>query len=172
MPNPVASPDTTFPATTAICLFHTPSRAERAVQDLLSLGIPQMDIAIVGDVPSELAGSSTATLQSMRVPEDDIALLLDGLKDGGAIVAVRSSAEFSDRIDRIFKRQSAEVVDETHFETNADPVSPASIPTDHFANPAALRYDTSEPNRLDGFAHGDEPEDVEPIDAIDPLNRV
>jgi hypothetical protein len=163
MPNPA-----TFPATTAICLFHTPSRAQRAVQQLLDLGIPHTDIAVVGDAPSELLGTPTATLQSMRIPDEDIEVLMEGLEDGGAIVAVRSSAEFSERIDRIFKQQSAEMVDKKEFETNAEP---AALPTDHFVNPRSVHFDTSEPNRLDGFAHGEEPDTEEPLDLIDPPNR-
>ena len=151
-----------------ICMFHSGESAQAAVVDLLALGLSESEIAVVGDARTELTGSTpTSTLQAMRVPEGDISMLIDGLRDGGTVVAVMAPEVLADRIEDIFQDHSAAKVTERVIETNA--AYPEE--TNHFVNPERLHLDTTAHNRLDSFESESESEE-EPIDAIDPLNRV
>ena len=148
-----------FPPTTMICMFHTSDLAQASVRDLLELGLSETEIAVVGDARTEITGSTpTSTLQAMRVPEGDMSMLMDGLRDGGTIVAVMAPELLTSRIEDIFKKHSADKVDEKVIETNT---------TDHFSNESS--FNTVETNRLDSENAEDT---TEPIDPIDPLNRV
>jgi hypothetical protein len=132
----------TFALMTSICLFHHLDRAQAAVSDLRELGLSEHEIAVVGDGRTELTGETAAeTLQSMRVPDQDMAMLMDGLRDGGTIVAVRADEKLSEQIEAVFARHRAQVVDETVIHTN----EPAA---GQFARPEDTAV-TLEPNRLD-----------------------
>jgi len=132
----------TFAPTTSICLFHNLDHAQAAVADLRGLGLSEHEIAVVGDGRTELTGETSAeTLQSMRVPDNDLAMLMDGLRDGGTIVAVRADEQMSEQIEAVFARHRADVVNETVIHTNA-PV------TGRFVRPQDPAV-TLEPNRLD-----------------------
>ncbi|RXH57673.1 hypothetical protein [Granulicella sibirica] len=158
-----------FTTTTMICMFHSAESAQAAVVDLLALGLSESEIAVVGDARTELTGSTpTSTLQAMRVPEGDISMLIDGLRDGGTVVAVMAPEVLADRIEDIFQDQSAAKVTERVIETNA------AYPevTGQFVNPEKLHLDTTGHNRLDIESGTEEEAEEEPIDAIDPLNRV
>ncbi len=100
--------------TTLVCLFHHTDRAERTVQELLEVGIPQTHITLIGHARSTVANvnSGNATLDSIDVPEQDRKRFQDGLHGGGSVVAVSALPGTSGQIEEIFKRYSADKIDE------------------------------------------------------------
>lgn len=124
--------------TTLLCLFRDDQAAAAAVHDLLALGLTEAEIAVVGDAHTELAGEvTTATLASIRIPEADLPGLMDGLHEGGTIVAVQASLSFTEAVEQIFAAHRAALADGKTLEIG------------HFTNPASAELHLAEPNRLD-----------------------
>jgi hypothetical protein len=128
--------------TTLLCLFRDDRSAAAAVHDLLGLGLTEAEIAVVGDARTELTGEiPTATLASIRIPSADLPRIMDGLHDGGTLVAVQAAASFAEPVERAFAKHSATLVDETVVQT------PLEI--GHFTHSSSAELHLAEPNRLD-----------------------
>jgi hypothetical protein len=128
--------------TTLLSLFRDDRSAAAAVHDLLALGLTEAEIAVVGDAHTELTGEvPTATLASIRIPSADLPRIMDGLHDGGTLVAVQAAPSFAAPVDRVFATHSATLVGEPIVET------PLEI--GHFTHPATGELHLAETNRLD-----------------------
>ena len=98
---------------TLICLFHHTDRAERTVQELLEIGIPESAITLIGHARETAdLNTGTATLDTIHVPDADRKRLMDGLRAGGSIVAVSTDGSMAGKIEAIFKEYSADKIDE------------------------------------------------------------
>ncbi len=104
---------------TLICLFHHTDRAERTVQELLEIGIPENAITLIGHARETAdINTGTATLDSINVPEADRQRLMDGLRSGGSIVSVSADGGMAGKIEAIFKEYSADKIDEKVMSTS------------------------------------------------------
>ena len=146
--------------TTLVCLFHHTDRAERTVQELLEIGIPQSSITLLGHARETAdIDTRTATLESINVPEGDRQRLMQGLRDGGSIVAVAAPPGSSDEIEEIFRRYSADKIDEKVMTTSdvasstgtGVPASafPSVVTAEYVDMPAAQRVITVNPPVLE-----------------------
>ncbi len=102
-----------------ICLFHHTDRAERTVQELLEIGIPESAITLLGRArkTSDIE-TGTASLDMINVPDADRQRLSDGLNAGGSIVAVSADGSMAGKIEAIFKEYSADKIDEQVMSTS------------------------------------------------------
>lgn len=102
----------TVESTTLLCLFFNDASASAAVHDLLALGLDESDVAVVGDAHTELSGKvPTETLAHTLVPDAALSHIMDGLDDGGTIVAVHTTDSLTGPVDDIFRRYSADILD-------------------------------------------------------------
>lgn len=119
--------------TTLVCLFHHTDRAERTVQELLEIGIPQSAITLIGKVRTTAdIDAHTATLDTLMIPEADRPRLMQGLRNDGSIVAVSAAPGTSAQIEGVFERYSADKIDEKVVTTPeparfSDPGTAASL---------------------------------------------
>jgi len=126
----------TVESTTLLCLFNNDDSASATVHDLLALGLDESSVAVVGNAHTELTGKTPSdTLANTLVLDGSLSRIMDGLDEGGTIVAVQTTDSLSGQVDAIFRRHSAVPVDEK------------TIDTDHFRQDPRLMYE--EPNRLD-----------------------
>lgn len=102
--------------TTLVCLFHHQNQAEAVLKDLLGAGVPEASISVVGDNDAQTTGRST--LQTLGVPERDLKHLMDGVTDGGTIVAVSAISDHVDTVEKIFGKHQASKIDETETRDN------------------------------------------------------
>lgn len=104
---------------TLICLFHHTDRAERTVQELLEIGIPENAITLIGRARMTAdIDSGNASLDTINVPDADRKRLRDGLQAGGSIVAVSADSSMAGQIEEIFKEYSADKIDEKVLSTS------------------------------------------------------
>ena len=105
---------TTNDTTSLLCLFHHEDHADAALRDLQQAGVPQ-------DAITTITGSSARIqLPAYDMPERDQKLLEDSLREGGVVLAVQSTPQQVDLVERIFGDHSAKFVDE--FDRNNAPV--------------------------------------------------
>lgn len=110
--------------TTLVCLFHHTDRAERTVQELLEIGIPQSAITLIGKVRTTAdIDAGNATLDTLLIPEADRPRLMQGLRNDGSIVAVSAAPGTSSKIEDVFERYSADKIDEKVMTTPDYPVT-------------------------------------------------
>ena len=109
--------------TTLVCLFHHQDQARAAIHDLSGAGIPQTSISLIdasGSTPDQYAGSS---LEELGVPERDRRHLLEGVKDGGVIVAIAAIADHVSKVEAIFGHHKATKIDEAVTREREVPVA-------------------------------------------------
>ncbi|SFS04867.1 hypothetical protein SAMN05421771_0991 [Granulicella pectinivorans] len=95
----------TVEQTTLLCLFRDDASASGTVHDLLELGVDESSIAVVGDARTALTGKiSTETLAGIRVPDADLPHIMDGIVNGGTVVAVETTEPMTEQVDEIFRR--------------------------------------------------------------------
>lgn len=109
---------------TLICLFHHKNQAQAALEDVLKAGVPEANTTVIGLEGSNIQASET-TLAELNVPKKDIAHLLDGLRDGGAILSVQAISELADKVEAIFHTHSASKIDEADID---DDMSDRALP--------------------------------------------
>ena len=109
--------------TTLICLFHHQDQAQAALEDILKAGIPQANVTVIG--PGSTIDANRASLTAVNVPERDIDRLLDGVKDGGAVLTVSSISDMVEKVESIFKNHRAGKIDEADVD---DDMSAAALP--------------------------------------------
>ena len=114
--------------TTMICLFHEKSQADAAVRDLTAAGIPKQSIGLMGK--SESAANPSA-MEKWGVPERDQRLLVDGINQGGTVVAVTAQDGLADKVQDIFERHHAGQVDETKSAPRQAPQARAASTQDN-----------------------------------------
>lgn len=101
---------TTEDVTTLVCLFHHQDQAAAATEDLYKQGIPQASISVIRNESSrDAAGSS---LDELGVPARDRNHLLDGVRQGGVILAVSAITEHVSVVEKIFGSHQATKIDE------------------------------------------------------------
>lgn len=104
---------------TLICLFHHTDRAERTVQELLEIGIPESAITLLGRARKTAdIDTGTASLDTITVPDADRKRLAEGLEAGGSVVAVSTQSSMAGKIEAIFKEYSADLIDEKVMSTS------------------------------------------------------
>ncbi len=100
-------PDTT----TLVCLFHHEGVAQAALAELQEAGIPAAAVTTLGgNRPKEQ--SFAASLESFGVPSRDQQHIVDGLADGGIVIAVSTISEHEDVVESIFQKHRAKKIDE------------------------------------------------------------
>ncbi len=109
---------------TLICLFHHQDQAQAALEDVLKLGIPEANVTMIGGPGSQISASKS-TLTELNVPEKDVQHLLDGIGDGGAVLAVSAISEHAEQVEAIFEKHKAGKIDEA---TIADDMSDRAVP--------------------------------------------
>jgi uncharacterized protein (TIGR02271 family) len=110
--------------TTLVCLFHHQDQAQAALHDLTGAGIPQSSISLInasGSTPGQYAGSS---LEELGVPDRDRRHLMDGVRDGGVIVAIAAISDHVSKVEEIFGRHKATKIDEAVTHERETPVVP------------------------------------------------
>ena len=116
--------------TTLVCLFHHKDQAEAAVRDLTKAGIPETLISYSGNF--EAAGISNVSIDELGIPERDRKHLLQGLDDGGVLIAVDASQDQVQNVESVFGDNRAKQIDEADLaETEAVstiPVGERTIP--------------------------------------------
>ena len=124
---------------TLICLFHHTDRAERTVQELLELGIPENAVTLIGHARETTdINTGTATLDTINVPDADRKRLMDGLRSGGSVVAVSADSSMADKIEAIFKEYSADKIDEKVLSTSDPEILDRGTTVDASAFPSTL----------------------------------
>jgi len=102
--------------TSLICLFHDRGRAQKAFEDVLRANVPQEQVMLIGrDLPGGI--SALDRLSELDLPRNDVQYLLDGLQDGGVVLAVTSLSHLVDKVEAIFAAHQANPVDETVSES-------------------------------------------------------
>lgn len=109
---------------TLICLFHHQDQAQAALEDILKMAIPEANVTLIGTKGSTIAASKS-TLAELNVPAKDIQHLLDGIEDGGAVLAVSAISEHADRVEAIFENHKAGKIDEAVID---DDMSAQAVP--------------------------------------------
>lgn len=109
---------------TLICLFHHQDQAQAALEDILKIGIPEANVTLIGGKGSQISASKS-TLTELNVPQNDVQHLLDGIQDGGAVLAVSAISDHADKVEAIFADHKAGKIDEA---TVADDLSAQALP--------------------------------------------
>ena len=93
-----------------VCLFHHQDQAAAATEDLYQQGIPPTSVAVIGNEgPEHAAGSA---LDEFGVPARDRHHLLEGIRNGGVVVAVSAVDGHVSAVEKIFGSHKATKVDE------------------------------------------------------------
>jgi hypothetical protein len=109
---------------TLICLFHHQDYAQAALEEILAAGIPEANVLLIGGPGSQITANK-ATLTELNVPAKDVQHLLDGIADGGAVVAVSAISAHAEKVEAIFADHKAGKIDEA---TVADDLSGQAVP--------------------------------------------
>jgi hypothetical protein len=118
----------TVESTTLLCLFQDDASAYETVHELLELGVDESSIAVVGDAHTELSGRiSTETLEGIRVPDADMPHIMDGIVNGGTVVAVETTEPMTGPIDEIFRRNHPAIYIEETTPTGFHPDPHAEV---------------------------------------------
>lgn len=113
--------------TTLVCLFHGQGNAQAAMKDLLTSGISQSAITLIGGPGAPADALEKSELASLGMPDKDYDHLKDGIRDGGLVVAVTAQEESADTVENIFRRHSATKIDEAN-KTNRESMAAAALP--------------------------------------------
>lgn len=98
--------------TTLVCLFHHQDQAQTAIKDLLSAGVPQSSISLIGNAGSQRTELGNSSLTELEVPERDQKHLMEGVRNGGVIVAVAATSDHLVEVESVFRKHSAKKIDE------------------------------------------------------------
>ncbi|WP_263385765.1 YsnF/AvaK domain-containing protein [Granulicella arctica] len=96
--------------TTLLCLFHHSNQADAALTDLLKAGVPQGSISRIDNHGSEEIAASS--LKELGIPARDEQHLLEGLRNGGIIVAVKAVTSHVSAVEHVFGDHKAGKIDE------------------------------------------------------------
>ncbi|RXH58202.1 YsnF/AvaK domain-containing protein [Granulicella sibirica] len=101
---------TTDELTHLVCLFHHHDQAAAATEDLYKQGIPPTSIAVIcNEGPEHAAGSA---LDEFGVPARDRQHLLEGIRNGGVVVAVSAVEGHVSAVEKIFGSHKATKIDD------------------------------------------------------------
>ncbi len=105
--------------TTIVSLFHTRDHAAAAMRDLQSAGIPTSATQSIGGESHGSAApeQSLAQLRTLNLPERDLQILSDGLKNGGSIIIVQAEYAITEKAESILERHSLSKIDERSTQT-------------------------------------------------------
>ena len=93
-----------------VCLFHHQDQAAAATEDLYKQGLPPTSIAVIGNEgPEHAAGSA---LDEFGVPARDRQHLLEGIRNGGVVVAVSAVDGHVSAVEKIFGSHKATKIDD------------------------------------------------------------
>jgi uncharacterized protein (TIGR02271 family) len=93
-----------------VCLFHHQDQAAAATEDLYKQGIPPTSIAVIGaGGPQHATGSA---LDEFGIPARDRQHLLEGIRNGGVVVAVSAVEGHVSAVEKIFGSHKATKIDE------------------------------------------------------------
>lgn len=115
--------------TTLVSLFHTEDLAQQTLAELRSAGIPASAITTLSNADG--AGSATqSSLQNFELPESDMRMLADGIRDGGSVIVVSADDETADEVEAIFRKYHSHKVDEQVLEDGSAAHTGASLRDD------------------------------------------
>ena len=100
----------TTDSTTLVCLFHHYDQARAALTDIQQAEVPESSITVIS--ANQARNSGTSSLESLGVPDRDLHHLETGIRDGGTIIAVATSAPYVNAVERIFSKHKASKIDE------------------------------------------------------------
>ena len=124
---------TTEDLTTLVCLFHHRDQASAATDALYKQGVPAGSISVIQNHGSDEAAATS--LEELGIPARDRQHLLDGLRQGGYLVAVAAISDHVSVVENIFCDHRATKIDEAAVEP-AEAVAPvAAVPDDQMAIP-------------------------------------
>lgn len=112
--------------TTFICLFHSPERAESALNALESAGIQRNRITSTWNGDAKDAQVSAGELRRVGVPDRDLHRLEKGLAEGGVVLSLEAPEDRSDEVERIFHHYSADKIDDTETTPRASDAAPVA----------------------------------------------
>ena len=102
-----------------VCLFHHHDQAAAAAEDLYKHGIPPTAVAVIGNEgPEHAAGSA---LDEFGIPAHDRKHLLQGIRNGGVVVAVSAVAGRVATVEKVFGNHKATKIDEAVITPAAAP---------------------------------------------------
>lgn len=93
--------------------FDSREAAEKAMQRLAKIGIPQEHIMITGESDASVPGAATESkgfwesLKDMFLPEEDHAVYSEGLRRGGYVVAARIDETYYDEAVEILEAEGS-----------------------------------------------------------------
>lgn len=114
-------------STQFICLFHDAQRGQLALQALEEAGFPRTSISVLGGNANHPQADTVTSLESLNIPDRDLAHLRDGLEHGGTLLSLEAPENRSSEIERIFGKYSADKIDEADLDPTPAPLaSPAT----------------------------------------------
>ncbi len=119
-----------YETTTLVCLFHHRDRAQSAMEDILQAGVPEASVTLIGGDGSGVDALDKSDLAQLEMPDKDYDHLKQGIGAGGTVVAVQSVADLIDRVVALFKKHSAEKIDEADADHDYDSIPPSGIPVE------------------------------------------
>ena len=110
--------------TTLVCLFHHRDQAESAIKDLIKAEVPQTSISVTGNGDKNPSFEDDGTLARLGIPARDLPHISEGLRDGGVLVAVSSSADHVSKVERIFGDHRATKIDDVEERDKTGSIAP------------------------------------------------
>lgn len=104
--------------TTLICLFHQPSEADSAMEDILRANVPEQSVTLIGRDASH--PDALAKLSELGLPSRDLHHLLNGMEHGGVVVAVDSVSHLVEKVEAIFRAHAADPISEARLPDGGD----------------------------------------------------
>ena len=120
--------------TTLVSLFHTQEHANSALTDLKTAGIPQQSIQVLGGQTGATSApeQSLTALRGLQLPDKDLQVLANGLKNGGQVIVVRAEQQFATKAESIFERHEAGKIDERELNTNTSAKAASAVAGEGF----------------------------------------
>ena len=87
-----------------VLLFKHTSAGEKALRELLSVGVEHADVRVIGDLGSaegQAGAEHHVTFDSLHVPIAERELLMDTVRAGGVVLAVVGMPELAKEIEQI-----------------------------------------------------------------------
>jgi hypothetical protein len=94
-------------------LFAHTDQGSKALREVLASGVPSEAVRVAGDlgIPAGQAGAMHhVTLDTLHVPAQQRSLFMDGIREGGVVLAVEGSPV---GIEEILRRHGAKLVEQT-----------------------------------------------------------
>ena len=94
-------------------LFEHTDQGSKALKEVLLAGVPVESVAVVGDlgIPAGQAGAMHhVTLDTLGVPAEQRGRFMEGIREGGVVLAVKDAAA---NVEDVLRRAGAVLVERT-----------------------------------------------------------